>query len=99
MRLAAIVLAMILISPGVLWSQGPRPGSRVQDGPQQTDKSFTQEQQKKRQQQIKNPKKQSQPAKKGKKPASRTQQADQPMRGGPVGPAGGNSTGVHQRTG
>ena len=88
MWLTAIILAVVLISPGVSWSQGLRPGSRVQDSPQQTDKSFLQEQQKKRQQQIKNPKKQSQPAKKGKKPASRTQQADQPIRGGPVGPGG-----------
>lgn len=78
MRLAAIILAVILISPGTLWSQETRPGSRVQDGSQQA-------QQKKGQQQIKNRKKQSQPSKKGKRTSSRTQPIDKPMRGGPVG--------------
>jgi hypothetical protein len=88
-RLAAIILTVVLISPGDLWGQGPGIGVRAQDGPQQADKSFLLEQQKKRQQQIKNPKKQSQPSKKGKQSSNRTQQpAEQPMRGGPLGPGG-----------
>jgi hypothetical protein len=84
-RLAAIILAVILISPGISWSQGTQPGSRVMDGPQQADKSLIQEQQKKQRQQIKNPKKQSQPSKKGKSTSSRTQPLEKPIRGGPVG--------------
>ena len=86
--LAAVILAVILISPGMLCSQGLQPGSRAQDGPQQVDKSFTQEQQKKRLQQLKNRKKQPAPAPKGKKSSKPTQPTDQPMRGGPVNPAG-----------
>jgi cytoskeletal protein RodZ len=84
-RLAAIILAVILISPGGLWGQVLPPGSRAQDSPQQTDKAFTQEQQKKQQKQLKNRKKQSPPSKKGKRTSSRTEPIDKPMRGGPVG--------------
>ena len=78
MRLAAMILAVVLISPGASWSQG-LPGSRVLNSPKQADKSFFQEQQQKRQQQIRKPKQQPRPAPKGKppvkKPASRKQQA------------------------
>jgi len=87
MRLAAIILAVILMLPGHSWSQGPGIGTKAQSGPMQTDKTFTQEQQKKRLQQMKNPKKQSQGPQKGKK-TSRSQATEQPMRGGPIGPAG-----------
>lgn len=97
-RLAAVILAMFLISPGISWSQGARPGSRVQSGPQQADKSFSLEQKKKRQQRLRNRQKdvrsktkgqkQSSPATKGKKPDPRTKSASQPIRIRPLGPAG-----------
>ncbi|MFZ5452965.1 MAG: hypothetical protein ACOZF2_13995 [Thermodesulfobacteriota bacterium] len=87
MRLAAIILAIILISPGILWGQGSRPEGQVKSSPRQADKSFFLDQQKKRprirdskkktrsnrKKQVRSsPKKQSQPATKSKKSSRRT---------------------------
>lgn len=85
MRLAAIILAVILISPGASWSQMAGPGNRVQSGPQRADKSFFIERQKKRQQQLQNRKKQVRPAAKGKKQVrSRAQGKGQPAKKGRI---------------
>lgn len=92
LRLAAIILAVMLILPGALWGQGPRPGSRLQDSPQQTDKSYLQEQQKKRRQQLKNPRQPLKTPDKGRQSGRpekiRSKPPEQPMRGGPVNPSG-----------
>jgi len=77
---------VLLIFSGISWAQGPGMGIRAQDSPQRADKSFTLERKQKRQQQLKNPQQKSQPAKKEKKSAKRTKPAEQPMRGGPMGP-------------
>jgi len=88
-RLAAVILAMFLIFPGVSWGQGPGIGTRAQSGPQQTNKSSLLEQQKKKQMQLKNRKiQQSQSPIKSKKRLGRTQPPEQPIRSGPLGARG-----------
>ena len=57
MRLAAIILAVILVSPGVLWGQVVGRGSRAMSSPRQTDKSYSLDRQKRRAR-VRNPKKQ-----------------------------------------
>jgi len=91
--LMAMMLAVLWGWPGTLWAQGPgMTGGRFGgDSPQQADKSFSQDQQKKRQQQPRN-KRQGPPAKEKAKPPgtppSKTQPPLSPMRGAPVAPPG-----------
>lgn len=63
MRLVAIILALILISPGALWGQMARSRGQVKSSPRQTDKSFFLDQKKKRPR-IRNTKKQTRSSRK-----------------------------------
>lgn len=87
MRLAAIILAVLFISPGALWAQGMRPGIKAQDSsPQQTGKSLTREQQKKRRQKLRVQRRKSRSHQGSKGPAGvPTMPKEKPLRGAPVG--------------
>lgn len=87
--LAAIILAVTLILPDPVRSQETQPGSRVQSSPRQTDKSLNLERLKKRRKKIRKRRQQDRSTQKGKGPtAVPTQPAVQPLRSGPLGPAG-----------
>jgi uncharacterized protein HemX len=84
--LLAVIIAVVLGLPGILWGQGTQSRGRYADSPRQADKSFATNQQKKRQ--IGNKGKKLQPQKKGqpagKGPATQSQPPTKAMRGGPT---------------
>jgi uncharacterized protein HemX len=88
--LLAVVLAVVLGWPGILWGQGTQSRGHHMDSPHQADKSYTTERQKKRRQVVRKKvqrfrtQKKGPPQKSG--PATQAPPPPGPMHGGPVGP-------------
>jgi len=91
--LAAIILGVVLISPGTSGGQGqPLTGGRFTNSPRQADKSYSQEQQEKQQPRLRNQKKPPRTSGKerlsGKGSATQTPPPTTPPKGAPVGSPG-----------